>query len=237
MAGEVSRELVPVPAGMYPKRMKERQAEAAAPNISHELQLWDRGYRCVAGVDEAGRGAWAGPVYAGAVVLADDPDSLEYLLGCVDDSKKLTPSAREYAFDVILAHARYAGVGAASNEEIDRLGIAPATRLAWRRALDGTRNVDYLLLDAFRLPESDLPQLPLVRGDAQCLSIAAASILAKVARDRQMRWTAMALPYYGFEHNKGYGTPHHRHALRLHGPCALHRRSFAPMRQPEWCEE
>jgi ribonuclease HII len=169
--------------------------------------------------------------------LADDPDSLEYLLGCVDDSKKLTPSAREYAFGVILAHARYVGIGAASNEEIDLLGIAPATRLAWSRALGGLRKVDYLLLDAFRLPESDLPQLPLVRGDAQSLSIAAASILAKVARDRQMRSTAMALPHYGFERNKGYGTPYHRHALRLHGPCGLHRRSFAPMRQPERCEE
>ncbi|MDQ3327631.1 MAG: ribonuclease HII [Chloroflexota bacterium] len=218
--------------------MSERTLRAT-PNISQELQLWEAGYRRVAGVDEAGRGAWAGAVYAGAVVLADDPSSLEELLDCVDDSKKLTPTARERAFGVILAHARYAGIGAASNEEIDRLGIAPATRLAWRRALDGLRGVDYLLLDAFRLPESDLPQLALVRGDAQSLSIAAASILAKVARDRQMRSTATTLPHYGFERNKGYGTPHHRHALRLHGPCALHRRSFAPIRnaQPERSEE
>jgi len=228
-----------VTVAMYPYRVMERMARAAAPNISYEIQLWDAGYRCVAGVDEAGRGAWAGSVYAGAVVLSDDSHSLEDLLGCVDDSKKLTPSAREQAFGVILAHARYAGIGAASNEEIDRLGIAPATRLAWRRALDGLRGVDYLLLDAFRLPESDLPQLALVHGDAQSLSIAAASILAKVARDRQMCSTATALPHYGFERNKGYGTPHHRHALRLHGPCALHRRSFAPMRQeqPQRSEE
>ncbi len=149
-----------MPAGMYPKSMNGTAVRGGDAERIHELQLWDAGYRCVAGVDEAGRGAWAGPVYAGAVVLSDDPDSLEYLLGCVDDSKKLTPSAREYAFGVILAHARYAGVGAASNDEIDQLGIAPATRLAWRRALDGLRKVDYLLLDAFRLPESDLPQLP-----------------------------------------------------------------------------
>lgn len=185
----------------------------------------------MAGVDEAGRGAWAGPVYAGAVVLPPEPEALAPLLGLVRDSKQLIPGARERAFELILRHARYAGVGAATNGEIDTLGIARATRLAWERALGQLeRPPDYLLLDAFRLPESPLPQLPLIRGDARSLSIAAASILAKVARDRAMRAAAEEQPPYRFERNKGYGTREHQSALREHGPCPLHRRSWAPLR-------
>lgn len=201
------------------------------PDCAHEHRLRLEGFGCVAGVDEAGRGAWAGPVYAGAVVLPPDPDALSPLLGAVRDSKQLSPGARERAFELVLRHARYAGIGAATSGEIDALGIARATRLAWERALgqlDGP--ADYLLLDAFRLPESPLPQLPLIRGDARSLSIAAASILAKVARDRAMRAAAEEQPPYRFERNKGYGTREHQAALRAHGPCALHRHSWAPLR-------
>lgn len=201
------------------------------PDTAHEDALRREGYGRVAGLDEAGRGAWAGPVYAGAVVLPDCPGARAELLDCVRDSKQLTPDARERAFEVVMRTARYAGIGTATSAEIDALGIAPATRLAWRRALSDLTDADFLLLDAFPLPECSIPQRPLVRGDARCLSIAAASILAKVARDRHMRACAAEIPAYGFQRNKGYGTREHAAALREHGPCTLHRHSFAPIRQ------
>ncbi len=202
----------------------------ASPDTAHEERLREVGYGAVAGLDEAGRGAWAGPVFAGAVVLSEEPSRLQGL-ACVRDSKQLSPAVREQAFDFVLRSARYVGIGTASSEEIDELGIAPATRLAWRRALGELPDADFLLLDAFPLPESTLPQLPIVRGDASCLSIAAASILAKVARDRYMRGQDERLPLYGFARHKGYGTREHRRALDAHGPCELHRHSFAPLRQ------
>lgn len=201
------------------------------PDTAHERDLRDAGYSCVVGLDEAGRGAWAGPVFAGAVVLPDNPAVLAELTEVVRDSKQLAAGARERAFALIARHALYFGVGAASSEEIDALGIAPATRLAWRRAYEPLPNPEFLLLDAFRLQESPLPQRAIVRGDAVCLSIAAASIVAKVARDRYMREAAERVPEYGFHSNKGYGTPQHRLALLVHGPCELHRYSFAPLRQ------
>lgn len=210
------------------------------PGTAHERDLLEAGYSCVVGLDEAGRGAWAGPVFAGAVVLPEDTKALLELAGVVRDSKQLTAPARERAFALIAQHAKYFGVGAASSEEIDSLGIAPATRLAWRRAFEPLPDPQFLLLDAFRLPESPLPQRAIVHGDAVCLSIAAASVVAKVARDRYMREVAEGVPQYGFSRNKGYGTPQHRLALLEHGPCVLHRLSFAPLRQlrlPEAGEE
>lgn len=208
-----------------------RACELSRPDTTHEAELRAAGYSWVAGVDEAGRGAWAGPVYAGACVLPESPSALADLLECVHDSKQLSPQARERAFDLVMGHARYAAVGVASSEEIDELGIAPATRLAWRRALGGLPAVEFLLLDAFPLPESPLPQRALVRGDSRSLSIAAASVLAKVARDRYMRGVSVDAPVYGFERNKGYGTREHQRALHEHGPCRLHRYTFAPLRQ------
>lgn len=205
--------------------------ERSRPDTTHEAELRAAGYSWVAGVDEAGRGAWAGPVYAGACVLPDSPSSLAELLKCVHDSKQLSSRARDLAFDLVMRHAPYAAVGVASSAEIDELGIVPATRLAWQRALGGLPAVEFLLLDAFPLPESPLPQRALVRGDSRSLSIAAASVLAKVARDRYMRGIALDAPVYGFERNKGYGTCEHQRALREHGPCGLHRHSFAPLRQ------
>lgn len=212
-------------------RVLRQAVEVLRPDTGHEDELRASGYSWIVGIDEAGRGAWAGPVYAGACVLPESRDALAELLGCVHDSKQLSPRARERAFDLVMRSARYAAVGVASSAEIDALGIAPATRLAWRRALGGLPHAEFLLLDAFPLPESSLPQRALVKGDARSLSIAAASVLAKVARDRHMREQAGASPAYGFERNKGYGTREHRLALRVHGPCDLHRQSFAPLRQ------
>ncbi len=203
-----------------------------APSTHLETELWNSGFACLVGLDEAGRGALAGPVFAGAVVLPDHPSELMQLSELVNDSKQLTARARGRAFEAIGRYAQCAAVGTATNEEIDELGIAAATRLAWCRALAKVEAADYLLLDAFRLPESDLPQRAIVHGDALCLSIAAASVLAKVARDAHMAEVAASEPRYGFERNKGYGTREHLGALSEHGPCPLHRWSFAPVRQP-----
>ena len=195
-----------------------------------EVALAVEGYAQVVGLDEAGRGALAGPVYAGAVVLPHSTEAMDALIAVVRDSKQLTARARLAAFEVVTRYAAYAAIGAASSEEIDELGIAPATRLAWVRALEVLPSADFLLLDAFPLPESSLPQRPIVHGDATCLSIAAASILAKTARDRFMIEAAAQSCVYGFSRNKGYGTREHLTALCEHGPGALHRRTFAPVR-------
>ncbi len=204
---------------------------AVRPDTTRERELALAGYRHVVGLDEVGRGALAGPVFAAAVILPREGEHLAELAGCVRDSKQLTPAARERAFRCILGCCRYAGCGAASNEEIDVMGVAAATRLAWMRALEGAPDADFLLIDAFRLPECGLPQLAVVRGDSACLSIAAASIVAKVQRDSFMTAAHEWLPAYGFDRNKGYGTPEHLAALRAHGPSELHRHSFAPVSQ------
>lgn len=201
------------------------------PDLRYEYRLRTRGYLCVAGLDEAGRGAWAGPVVAGAVVLPTDRFDLARALDGVNDSKQLSPAGREALVPRILETARATGVGSASHEEIDHLGIVPATRLAMRRALDALNTPpDALLVDAVDLTEFGLPCTPLVRGDQRSLSIAAASILAKVVRDQFMDALDNQFPTYGFREHKGYGTVHHRSALRQFGPCAAHRMSFAPLR-------
>ena len=181
----------------------------------------------VAGVDEAGRGPLAGPVYAAAVILhpARVPDGL-------DDSKRLTEAAREALEPVIQQRARSWAVAWASTEEIDRLNILQASLLAMRRALWLLHVTPTLaLVDGNRCP-TDLPCVAraLVGGDALEPAISAASILAKVARDREMRRLDAEHPQYGFARHKGYGTREHLAALARHGPCAIHRRSFAPVR-------
>ncbi len=203
----------------------------APPDLRYEYRLRARGYQCVAGLDEAGRGAWAGPVVAGAVVLPDDRFDLARTLDGVTDSKQLSAAGREALLPRILETARATGVGFASHAEIDRLGIVPATRLAMRRALDALHApADALLVDAVDLTEFGLPCTPLVRGDQRSLSIAAASILAKVVRDQFMDALDAQFPTYGFREHKGYGTAHHRAALRQFGPCPAHRMTFAPLR-------
>ncbi len=186
----------------------------------------------IAGVDEAGRGALAGPVFAAAVVLPLDDTSLPEALSEVRDSKLLSPAARERLFPLIRERALAVGVGHASAEIIDREGILPATRLAMAEALGAlSLRAGAVLVDGpLRLGPATLPQRAIVHGDRYSLSIAAASILAKVSRDRYMSALSELFPDYGFSRHKGYGTAEHRQALGRLGPCPEHRLSFAPLR-------
>ena len=202
------------------------------PTLEFEQNLWSDGFAHIAGIDEAGRGAWAGPVSAAAVILPPDP-SLMQILARVRDSKLMTPLERETWAPRIQSAALAWGVGFASAEEIDTLGILPATKLAATRALDtlgpppGRLFPDYLLTDYLIFPEIDLPQTALVKGDQRSLSVAAASVLAKTARDAYMRELDGQYPGYGFARHKGYGTRIHREALDKSGPCGIHRKSFS----------
>ena len=196
-----------------------------------ERRLWSTGYRRIAGLDEAGAGPWAGPVSAGCVIL--DETQLDTLIG-VTDSKKLTHEKRvEFAKRIQESAIAY-GVGIASPDEIDQINIRQASLLAMRRALDSVRtqcdDVDYLLIDARKLDDVNLPQENIIRGDSTSLSIAAASILAKVHRDEIMFRAAEEYPGYGFEKHKGYGTKQHQEALDQLGVTPIHRKSFAPIR-------
>ena len=203
-----------------------------SPDLSFELSLWQRGLTAVAGLDEAGRGAWAGPVAAAAVVLPPEPGIAERLCG-VRDSKQMTPLARRRWAGIVRENAVAWGVGFASNLEIDNLGILLATRLAMQRALEGCAAAGpaHLLIDALRLPGIPLPQTALIKGDARVLSIAAASVLAKTARDALLEELDSVYPGYGFARHKGYGTAAHQAALESLGPCLIHRFSFAPVRR------
>ena len=206
-------------------------ADKHLPHLDYEMALWSRGYRHVAGLDEAGRGAWAGPVVAAAVILPpNDAGSVGRLAG-VRDSKLLTAKRREALLASIQAHALAIGVWIVPAAEIDTGGIVPATRQAMTLALQTlSLAADSLLIDYLTLPDLPLPQTGLPKGDALVLSIAAASIVAKVSRDRLMvDWDAV-YPGFGFARHKGYGTSEHRAALARLGPCAIHRRSFAPVR-------
>ncbi len=204
----------------------DRSLIPAQPDLSFEHELWGVGLSCVAGIDEAGRGALAGPVAAAAVVLPAEDGIIQQLAG-VRDSKQLNPSQREAARARILEYARAWGVGYASHLEIDELGILPATRLAARRALEAL-NIwpTHILLDYILLPEVAVPQTALVKGDCRSLSIAAASILAKTARDAVLREIDAIYPGYGFAAHKGYGTQAHRAALKRLGASPVHRLSF-----------
>lgn len=202
------------------------------PTLDYELALIAAGRARVAGVDEAGRGCWAGPVVAAAVVLSPEALGRPELLAGVDDSKLLDTAAREAALGRVRAHAEAIGVGIVPPYLIDAYGIVPATRLAMLAAvLQLACRPDALLIDAVQLPVTSLPQTALIKGDARCLSIAAASVVAKVTRDRLMRTADLAHPGYGFASHKGYGTAAHQRALARLGPCVLHRRSFAPLLQ------
>lgn len=206
-----------------------RNSSRISPDLSFEQPLWAAGVMDIAGIDEAGRGAWAGPVAAGAVILPQRPDLLDVLSG-VRDSKLMTPLQRTKWAPMIRNVASAWGVGLASSEEIDALGIMPATRLAMRRAIEAlSRLPQHLLIDAVRLAQLDLPQQALIKGDARVLSIAAASVLAKTARDALMVELDACYPGYSFARHKGYGTAIHRAALERLGPCAVHRKSFAPI--------
>ena len=186
--------------------------------------LWDVP-GLIAGVDEAGRGPLAGPVVAAAVIL----DDLHPIAGLAD-SKKLNPAKRERLYDEIRAKALCCSVAEASVEEIDRLNILQATLLAMRRAVEGLRlKPAKVLVDGNRLPPLPMLAEAIVKGDSKVAAISAASILAKVTRDRWCAQYHAEFPAYGFDGHKGYGTAEHLSALRLYGPCPQHRRSFAPV--------
>ncbi|WP_420630043.1 ribonuclease HII [Candidatus Leptofilum sp.] len=187
----------------------------------------------IAGIDEAGRGALAGPVVATAVILPLN-NQIETLLREVNDSKTLSAKKREALYLRITQHAITFGIGQQPASVIDEIGILPANRLAMATAVAQlTPAPQFLLIDGrIRLPHLNIPQKSIVRGDGKSLSIAAASILAKVTRDRLMVELDSQFPHYGFAQHKGYGTQQHRDALKKHGPCLRHRYSFAPIRKP-----
>ena len=197
------------------------------PDLSYERKLWTA-CKFVAGLDEAGRGALAGPVYVGVVILPDNKPRLARTLSGVRDSKQMTARERREIAPRIKLLAREWGTGFASAEEIDSLGIVPATRLAASRALESLSIFpDYLLTDfRLELPELDISQSALVKGDQRSLSIAAASILAKTTRDALMADLDLEYPEYGFARHKGYGTVFHRRKIVDLGYCPIHRRTF-----------
>lgn len=209
-----------------------RGAGPGRPDLIEEAALQQGGFSLVAGVDEAGRGAWAGPLVAGAVIVGEiGPGDLPAGWAGVRDSKLLTPEQRDTAFDLIMREALAVGVGSVAPDEIDLIGLTAANELAMVRAVRALAvPPQALLVDAFTLPSIPLPQRALIKGDARSLSIAAASIVAKVTRDRLMAQLATAHPGYGFEQHVGYGVAIHQDALARLGPCPIHRLSYAPLR-------
>ncbi|MFZ1792409.1 MAG: ribonuclease HII [Anaerolineae bacterium] len=200
------------------------------PSLLHENELRSLGYALVAGVDEAGRGAWAGPVMAAAVILPPNADQVTDLRG-VNDSKKLSATQRERCREAIERLAVAYAIGQSTNSEIDTLGIVPATRLAMARAIAALPVKPHaLLIDAVKLREVDIFQRSFNFADSISLSVAAASILAKTERDRTLRELAAQYPAYGFDAHKGYGTRKHAAALAEFGPASVHRMSFAPLK-------
>lgn len=191
-------------------------------NLKFETELWGQGFSKIAGIDEVGRGPLAGPVVAAAVRFAP-----HFYLAGVTDSKKLTANKREVFYDEIFSRARGIGIGIVDQTEIDRINIRQATFAAMRKAIDTLeKNVDYLLIDGEALPAASFPQTGIVKGDLLSFTIAAASIVAKVTRDRMMREWHSEFPQYGFDRHKGYGTRLHIEKIREFGPCRLHRQTF-----------
>ncbi len=186
----------------------------------YERKYESAGYVC--GIDEAGRGPLAGPVVAGAVILPKDCNILY-----INDSKKLSQKKREELYDVIMAQALAVGVGMAGPGRIDQINILQATYEAMGQAIQNlSLTPDILLNDAVTIPNVDIPQVPIIKGDAKSISIGAASIIAKVTRDRLMMEYDKIMPEYGFARNKGYGTKEHMEAIRIYGPSPIHRNSF-----------
>jgi len=199
------------------------------PTFDEEETLIAQGYRFIAGVDEVGRGPLAGPVVAAAVILP--LKKRPSWLSKVRDSKQLTPLQRESIFSHVVESGMPFEVGFVANDIIDERGIAPATRLAMRHAIEQlSTRPDYLLIDFMRLPGIRIPQKSVVDGDSLCLSIALASVVAKVTRDRFMVELDGQFPGYGLAKHKGYGTQAHLEALQRLGPCTIHRKTFLPVR-------
>ncbi len=200
----------------------EKQKQRLSEMLIREKDLWSEGKLHIAGVDEVGRGPLAGPVVTAAVILPHDFS----LLG-VDDSKKLSPKKRGELYDQILEAAICWAIGRREPQRIDEINILEATKEAMRDAVNGLSvRPDHVLVDAVRIPDLDIPQTAIIHGDALSVSIAAASIVAKVTRDREMERMAVLYPGYAFESNKGYGTKAHYEGLAALGPCPIHRKSF-----------
>ncbi len=190
--------------------------------LEFEQQAAAKGYSAICGVDEAGRGPLAGPVCAAAVILPENT-----VIDGVNDSKKLSEKKREALFDVICETARSYSIAYASVEEIEELNILNATMLAMKRAVEGLDvKADYAMIDGNRTPDLEIESEFIIKGDAKSMSVACASILAKVSRDRLLYEYAKDYPQYGFEKHKGYGTKAHTEALKEYGPCPYHRMSF-----------
>ena len=190
--------------------------------LEFKKEAFAKGYKSVCGVDEAGRGPLAGPVCAAAVIL---PEGV--IIEGVNDSKKLSEKKRESLFDVIREQALSYSIAYATVDEIEEINILNATMLAMRRAIDGLEiKADYAMIDGNKIPPLDIDAECIVKGDAKSMSIACASILAKVSRDRLLYKYAEEYPMYGFDKHKGYGTKVHREAILKYGPCPYHRKSF-----------
>ena len=190
--------------------------------LFYENEAKSKGYNVICGVDEAGRGPLAGPVFAAAVVLPDG-----HIIEGVNDSKKLSEKKREMLFDKIIEECVCYSIGTASEKEIDEINILQATYLAMKRAVEGLEiKPDYVLIDGNRMPPLDIPAETIVKGDGKSASIAAASIIAKVSRDRYMLELAKKYPQYEFEKHKGYGTKLHYEKIAEHGISDIHRKSF-----------
>ena len=212
--------------------VKERTAESEpgprADRTFFERMAHAEGFERIAGLDEAGRGPLAGPVVAAAVIL---PKGI--VLSGLRDSKKLTALQRERFYEEIHRRAVAIGVGMVDQDIIDRINILKATGLAMVQAVDHLRIIpDYLLIDALTLPDLQIPQLALIKGDDRSQTVAAASVIAKVTRDRLMLEYDRRYPQYNFRSHKGYGTTEHLEALQRFGPCPIHRRSFRHVRPP-----
>lgn len=200
----------------------EKQKQKLHAMKQYESDLHNKGFKYIAGVDEVGRGPLAGPVVAAAVILPEDFD-----VSGIDDSKKLSEKRREEFFDIIKEKAVAYGIGMADHETIDRINILQATKVAMKQAIDNLpKQPDYILFDAMKIEDIHLPQEGIVKGDSKVLAIAAASIIAKVTRDRMMVEYAHKYPGYVFEKNKGYGTKAHYEGIREHGTCPIHRKTF-----------
>ncbi|MBN1351355.1 ribonuclease HII [candidate division KSB1 bacterium] len=200
----------------------ETRLKFYSPMLIYEEALWRQGVCHIAGVDEAGRGPLAGPVFAAAVILSPDSE-----LDGVTDSKQLSPRKREELFDIIFAQALAVGIGRAEHDEIDKINILQATYLAMNRALEQLHiKPQHVLVDGSGLPENGFKQSAIIGGDRKSLSIAAASIIAKVSRDRVMLSYHRQYPQYGFEKHKGYPSQMHIDSIKKFGYCPIHRRSF-----------
>jgi len=213
-----------------PLKTKSHKPASEPPSLVEENGLSSQGYQLIAGIDEAGRGALAGPVVAAAVVLPQFADFPR--LRSVRDSKEISPAKRDFLFGLIKEEATAIGTGIVPPQIIDSIGIVNATRIAMCQAVEQLAcSPDFLLIDWLTLPQLPISQKGITRGDKLCLSIACASIIAKVTRDRIMVELDGHYPGYGLARHKGYGTKQHFSCLRQQGPSPIHRYSFAPLRE------